>query len=163
MGRSINLRFNASLLAGDGLKLQWGAEQYNRSQWGIADSSTMMVCIGRAGMETLPADCLTDATLWAPAPLSQSSASPDSLVVDLQNLQVGPGGALAVRYAWPLADGADTCCPSKLVRDGHMPCVPGSCPILTTKSSLPANPFYATLESGKCNCMPPQKCDGSEL
>ena len=36
----------------------------------------------------------------------------------------------------------------------------GSCPIITKTHSLPANPFYANVEGGKCKCLPPQKCDG---
>ncbi len=40
-----------------------------------------------------------------------------------------------------------------------MPCVPASCPIWDPVSGLPANPFVAKLESGKCVCVDPQKCD----
>ena len=73
-------------------------------------------------------------------------AAAPTLVVDVSALKLGPSGPLAVRYGWPLSRGADTCCPSKAVRSGLQPCVPGSCPILTADSSLPANPFYATLD-----------------
>merc|ERR1712034_271744 len=119
-----------------------------------------MVCVGSRGVQTFAADCLTDPRLWAPAPLRMGSGAQPTLLVDLHGLAMGPSGALAVRYAWPLAQGADTCCPSKLVQDGRMPCVPGACPILTIKRALPANPFYATLDGGKCRCMLPQMCDG---
>ncbi len=68
----------------------------------------------------------------------------------------------AVRYGWPISNGADTCCPTKRVQqEGLEPCVPGSCPIITANTSLPANPFYAVLDAatGKCSCTPPQVCD----
>ena len=40
------------------------------------------------------------------------------------------------------------------------PCVPGSCPLLSAKSQLPANPFFARLTgAGKCECAEPQVCD----
>ena len=51
------------------------------------------------------------------------------------------------------------CCPDIAVKRGMEPCVPGSCPIITANTQLPANPFYATLESGTCHCTPPQTCN----
>lgn len=43
---------------------------------------------------------------------------------------------------------------------GIAPCVPGNCPLYSSISELPANPFFATIsEAGKCACTPPQTCD----
>eukprot|EP00038_Savillea_parva_P003071 m.120652 g.120652 ORF g.120652 m.120652 type:complete len:87 (+) comp11063_c0_seq3:2726-2986(+) len=71
---------------------------------------------------------------------------------------------LAVRYAWPLFSGAqgdvaDTCCPTRTIQDGHGICLPGGCPLYTTESNLPANPFFAVIDGGKCHCKAPQQCD----
>jgi hypothetical protein len=153
----------------DALALSWTDAQYNMSDWAVPDSSALMVCTGKPDGSSTAADCHKDASLWTSAVLRAASkrnvaaTSTDTLLVDLSQL---PSGAhvLALRYGWPLSRGADTCCPSKAVRSGIEPCVPASCPILTQKSHLPANPFYATLEGGRCKCMAPQKCDhDSEL
>ena len=90
-------------------------------------------------------------------PVGSGSHAADSLLVDVSHLPSG-STILAIRYGWPLSRGADTCCPSKSVLAGLEPCVPASCPILTATSALPANPFYATLEGGKCRCLAPQVC-----
>ena len=156
--------------------VQWGAEDSNMSAWGVQDSSGLMVCVGKPSAETTADDCLTDASLWVSAPLvaktvrsaggggwqgrQPAPATQQTLTAKL-NATSTP---LAVRYGWPLGVGGveqgDTCCPFKTVTDGREPCVPGSCPIITKTHSLPANPFYANVEGGKCKCLPPQKCDG---
>lgn len=48
---SISLRFEA-LAAGDSLKLQWERARYNMSTWGIQDSMSLMVCVGKPGTPT---------------------------------------------------------------------------------------------------------------
>ena len=71
----------------------------------------------------------------------------------------------AVRLAWPLGGTTvgkddDMCCVGQLSGDGKAPCVPGNCPLYSATSELPANPFFARIEStGKCACMAPQACD----
>lgn len=161
---AVELRF--APLGGDRLTLQWGDAEYNMSGWAVADSSSLMVCVGNEQRTSAPSDCLADASLWAAAPLrlpaaqgTQAAADAPTLVVDVSALRLGPAGPLAVRYGWPLSRGADTCCPFEAVASGMQPCVPGSCPILTADSSLPANPFYATLDAGRCRCLAPQTCD----
>ena len=103
---------------------------------------------------------------WAPAPLKQAGddGAKASVIVDLSAPRLRGKTPLAVRYAWPLFDGfrgatADTCCPTRSLRDGHGPCLPGSCPLYTAESELPANPFFAVVDGGKCNCRTPQRCD----
>lgn len=156
---SLQLLFDAT----EPLKLQWQDQDYNMSNWGVYDSSSLMVCVSKPERNTVDAsNCLDDASMWISAPLRSTFGSDDSIGtgidVDLKGLFSSQQQVLAVRYGWPLSDGADTCCPSKLVRDGLMPCVPGSCPIMSSNSFLPANPFYATLVAGKCYCLPPQTC-----
>ena len=153
------------------------------------DSSGLMVCVGKAAAPppTSADACLTDASLWTSFPLQLASTTVSTTALppeedDEQQRQkqqpppattqvltvvldgLGPptnGGPrpLAVRYGWPI-NGGDTCCPALSVTKGLTPCVPGSCPLITATNSLPVNPFYATLEGGKCKCMAPQKCDG---
>ena len=51
----------------------------------------------------------------------------------------------AVRYGWS----EDPCCPGA---DRTLtPCPPGSCPIQSHKSTLPAVPFLARIRGGKCD------------
>ena len=152
----IRLKFS---VPSDSLTLRWRDDEYNMSKWAVADSSSLMVCTGQADGSTAADECLADASLWVSAVL-RHTASNDTLAVDLSPLPAG-AKVLAVRYGWPLSSGADTCCPSKAVSSGMEPCVPAACPILTQKSALPANPFYATLEGNKCRCMAPQQCDQS--
>jgi hypothetical protein len=164
-----------SVAEADKLLLQWSAEMFNTSNWGTQDkdSSGLMVCVGKAGAPP-PASadaCLTDASLWTAFPLQLASASVSSPPQQDGEQQPPPATTqvltvvlpadckpLAVRYGWPI-NGGDTCCPFQEVTKGLTPCVPGSCPLITATNSLPANPFYATLEGGKCKCMAPQKCD----
>ena len=104
------------------------------------------------------ATCRLNASLWQSAPLALGSSN-SKLIVDLSAVPRGKE-VIAVRYGWPLSKGADTCCPFVQVKNGLMPCVPGSCPIVTERSSLPANPFFAAVSEGKCKCLEPQSCDG---
>lgn len=168
-----------SVAEADKLLLQWSTEMFNTSNWGTLDkdSSGLMVCVGKAGASP-PASanaCLTDASLWTAFPLQLASSAPAATAPPPQKngeqqpplattqvltvlLPAGGPKPLAVRYGWPI-NGGDTCCPFQEVTKGLTPCVPGSCPLITATNSLPANPFYATLEGGKCKCMAPQKCD----
>lgn len=169
-----------SVATTDKLMLQWSADDFNTSKWGTPDkdSSSMMVCVGKSGGAQPPSSadaCLTDPSLWTAYPMhlaatpadsssSRVSATPTGQQPPPTATQVAsimlPSGSpapLAVRYGWPL-NGGDTCCPSLSVTQGLTPCVPGSCPLITATNSLPANPFYATLEDGKCKCMSPQTC-----
>ena len=39
-------------------------------------------------------------------------------------------------------------------------CPVAQCPLMLKTAQLPANPFMAKITaSGKCECMPPNKCD----
>jgi hypothetical protein len=77
----------------------------------------------------------------------------DDLVIDVSELR-------AVRYAWGLGNGEDTCCPSPKVMQGLAPCVPNNCPLRTRSNKLPGNPFFAMIDAdtGTCKCPLPQVC-----
>lgn len=70
---------------------------------------------------------------------------------------------LAVRLAWPLfagrvSGGDDGCCPTLATFKGLSACVPGNCPLYSSASELPANPFFAAIAASRCACLPPQDC-----
>jgi sialate O-acetylesterase len=83
-----------------------------------------------------------------------TSASSTSVTVDLSKLPSG-SKPVAIRYAWGNDDGDSCCIPAGPTE----PCVPASCPLWDPKSALPANPFIAKIDGGKCKCIPPQVCD----
>ena len=169
---AIEVSFNSTLLGGDALLLQWAHDdqRYNMSTWNSDDASTMMVCLSPASSSSSSSSsssppppspsCLTDASMWVATPLLPGSA-PHKLKADLRGLLKEGQSVLAIRYGWPISQsGGDTCCPSRVVSQGTTPCVPGSCPIITANTALPANPFYADItKGGKCKCMAPQQCD----
>eukprot|EP00662_Eupelagonemidae_sp_cell21_P056812 gene56812-biopygen53292 len=109
---------------------------------------------------------------WTAVPLRQIPAGPPSksriadddqvsLLADLSTLNGRK--PLAVRLAWPLFDQSvgsadDSCCTSEDVESGLAPCVPGNCPLYTSASELPANPFFAVIKGDKCTCAAPQDC-----
>ena len=75
-----------------------------------------------------------------------------SVTVDLTRLN---GTApVAVRYSWDTLDCCNRGNGKKFISE---PC-DDACPITTTTALLPANPFIAKLENGKCACVPPQVC-----
>ena len=145
----LTLQFNTTLLRGEVLTVQ--PFDTNVSAWAYPDSSTAMVCYPPSPAQA--AACLTTPGMWAPAPVRLGSA-PGTAVLALANVS-----AAAVRYAWPLTDHGDTCCPGRDVAMGHAACIPGSCPLLSSPSYLPANPFYAALRGNRCVCTLPQTCD----
>eukprot|EP00041_Stephanoeca_diplocostata_P026687 m.723398 g.723398 ORF g.723398 m.723398 type:complete len:865 (+) comp23021_c0_seq4:58-2652(+) len=95
---------------------------------------------------------------WKPLPLVRPNATQASneVMVNVSTLHGQP--PLAVRLAWPLFKGGDTGCPNRMVQDGHGICMPGSSPLYTSLSNLPANPFFAVIRSGSCHCTWPQTC-----
>lgn len=95
--------------------------------------------------------------LWAAVPVSKGGGKGE-VVLDLGALG-DKNNVHAVRYAWPLGDDGDTCCPGADVSAGFTVCTPANCPILSAQAQLPANPFFATVADGKCTCAAPQVCD----
>jgi hypothetical protein len=95
---------------------------------------------------------------WVQVDIKEGSA-PNTVEVDLTKAK---GVAFGIRYGW-LNGGA--CC-SKMTAPGDVTnpnaqmCPIKQCPLMLKTSGLPANPFMAKITTeGKCECMPPQKCD----
>jgi len=66
----------------------------------------------------------------------------------------------AVKYAWGIIDCCDLTDPTAFT---SKPCI-ANCPIMGS-TGLPANPFIAKINDGKCGCVAPQECssDTSEV
>ena len=77
---------------------------------------------------------------------------PTSIKVDLTPLKGKK--PTAVRYAWGIYACCDLTDPTLWVTH---PCV-AECPIYSADGLFPANPFFAKIEEGKCECIPPQVC-----
>jgi len=77
----------------------------------------------------------------------------NQIVVDLSPLN---GSApTAVKFAWGIVSCDDLSDPNLYVDYGSV----ANCPIYSS-SGFPANPFHAKITAaGKCECVPPQKCD----
>ena len=154
-------------VADDTAIIQWQADDWNQSAWETQDndSSALMLCVGE--IDNTSDECAANASMWMALPMvnrgligepQKHGKQLQQFVVDLAPLKGSQ--LLAVRYAWPLSSNGDTCCPASRVITGRQPCVPASCPIITSKHALPANPFYATLNAkGRCQCETPTVCD----
>ena len=94
--------------------------------------------------------------VWQGVPVSV--VSDRSVSVDLSAVNTTAGPVVAVKFGWGFNN--MDCCTNPDVAAGLAPCIPGSCGIVTRKSLLPANPFFAVLTpQGKCKCPLPQICD----
>jgi hypothetical protein len=102
---------------------------------------------------------------WQPAALQMlgGPSSSTSVAVDISQGTLKGRTPIAIRLGWPLGMGhikSDICNPTSAVQAGYGGAhIPGSCPLYSATSNLPANPFYATIISGKCQCLKPQTCD----
>lgn len=147
VGSTIQLRFNSSLLRGDSLLIQ----PYNTS----AMASAMEVMINGTLPKAVAPGIWLGAQIRAGGGGGTGIAEAPVIVVDISHLN---GTApLGVRYAW----GSSPCCLNfPLYPQGDQPCLPASCPLMGTPSTLPAMPFQAAIVGGRCECTPPQRCDG---
>ena len=143
-GKSLTIRFNATLLTSSEKVI---VQDYNTSL--EVRASGMEVCGHEVDPPIVPLN--NKDKNWTNANI-KLGANGDSIVVDLSPLN---GTApTAVRYAWD-----DYPCCGTVDRD-LKPCPPGSCPVMSSPSMLPAMPFFALIQDGKCKCIPPQVCDG---
>ena len=156
-GGSVTLTFDAALLAGDAVQVQAYPPAY-----GNVSASALAVLVdpngfcfqgqgqGRACTDDGSGGAGPNATDsgWVYVDVAQASAS--AVTVDLAR---SGGVAYGIRYA--MAD--ETCCAHYAPTSA--PCPVGSCPLVGRASRLPANPFMARIEGGKCVCIPPQVCD----
>jgi para-nitrobenzyl esterase len=160
---AVTVAYNTTLLRGEEVLV--APFSIDTASWGTAgDSSTFMLCVLPAGKGTDPSACLSTPSLWSPV-AATPGAAPATVTLTLSPAQRAGGTLAAVRYAWPLAPGADTCCPSSNVTRALEACTPGACPIKSAGAFLPGNPFYALIApaGGACSCMPPQVCDAEVL
>ena len=170
-GRSLTLRFNATLLAGASVAVS----DYNKSE--AVEASAVFVLVNA----TLPADEGQNFPMpsrpyspFGPGPewgvfgwvnVGVAALSSTAVTVDLSRLN----GATptAIRYAagsGGILHDARICCGAIVLTTE--PCPPGSCPITAgapvgsgSGGALPAMPFLAAIEGGVCKCLPPQVCD----
>ena len=154
---TLTVVYNASLLRGESVIVQ--SFEANISAWGTRDAATFMVCFSATGGD----DCLSDdeqhLDLWLPA---SAEAGTDGITAVLTLPSSPTAGAVlsALRYGWTLSNEGDTCCPELNVTLGYEVCIPGNCPVKSSRTFLPGNPFYANISVlGKCTCLYPQVCD----
>jgi len=86
---------------------------------------------------------------------TDEASNRNAIHVDLSPLPQGINPT-AIRYAWGFVDCCDHTDPSLYVHHGCS----ANCPIRSSKSQLPANPFQAKIVNGKCECIAPQSCNG---
>lgn len=166
----LQIRFNASLMAGQNLTWSAGATVQ-------AETTALYVLVNAS----LPANA--SANHHAPSntyrgPFSNGNElgvegwvavnaatgpGPAAITVDLSSLQ--GQRPTAVRYAWGgSGQGAPfqarMCC-GPTVDITLEPCAPGSCPLkMTGPGALPAVPFVAAINAaGQCECLQPQTCN----
>lgn len=172
-GNSLVVAFNTTLLAGESVTASDSAS--------IAlENTAMYVLVGAslpadagAGHHPLSQDYSPYANGaewgvrgWVPV-AATSGPAPHQVTVDLSHL---PAGSVptALRYAsgtggYGSPGGHDNrmCCGPSL-DTALAPCPPASCPIKATgPNTLPAAPFVAAIQNGRCTCLPPQVCDGA--
>jgi hypothetical protein len=155
---TIAVSFNVSLLRGDAVAV--APFNTDASGWGTNEANAFMVCLLPTGRVGSPTDCAGDSSLWSPAAAAADGTGAGAALT-LTPAQRAAGTLAALRYGWPI-DGnspGDTCCPGKNVTGSLEACTPAACPVKAAPSLLPANPFFALIVGGKCQCMPPQTCD----
>eukprot|EP01048_Picozoa_sp_COSAG05_P015477 COSAG05_NODE_1871_length_3926_cov_1.858897_4_plen_244_part_00 len=178
-GSTITITFNTSLLSGDALEVQpYNASVVGASQMAVLvnasnfcfqqgkDPQPKQLSAGGSPAPVQPcwfdgfdkvgaAAGVTDEKAdWVQVDI-KAGAAPNSIDVDLSK---AGGKAFGLRYGW-LGGGA--CC-SKMVgtAPNALQCGAEQCPLMLKAARLPANPFMAKITAaGKCECMPPQKCD----
>ena len=178
-GNTVTITFNSSLMRGDEMDVQTynasvpGASQMavlvNKSnfcfQVGTFPSAGINVEATDSGRPSPVQPCASDGfghsggmsdeqADWVQVDI-KAGTSPNTLEVDLTKSK---GVAFGIRYGW-LGGGA--CC-SKMVGTppNALMCPIEQCPLVLKGARLPANPFMAKITAeGKCECMPPQKCD----
>jgi hypothetical protein len=179
----LEIRFNSSLMRGDTLARpkitptifkpdRWhrpagGSQLYvqiNATQFcmeealiydGAGTKHPRYFCPSWAGgtkeQETTPIDKPYSAG-WIELNFTLAPRTPNAIHVDLTPLN---GSApTAVRYAWGLVDCCDYTDQDLYVTHG---CI-ATCPLQSSQSKLPANPFQARIVDGKCSCIAPQVC-----
>ncbi|KAL1498529.1 hypothetical protein AB1Y20_013850 [Prymnesium parvum] len=114
---------------------------------GLADFTPIT---GFFNLAAMPVDDAFE-PFWVP--LHIRARGRDEVVVDLSPLQ---GDApYAIRYAWS----DRLLCDTDAARLNRKPCPAEQAPIQGS-GGLPANPFLARFRGDRCECLPPQQCNG---
>lgn len=164
---SITVFFNRTLLAGDKVVIT-STQDIN---YDLEFGSTTMVCTGTAKdcgcLSWNYAKCEVPADGGAPRNMEPNKANwtfvpvsvgkDNTLAVNLAGFNLTNNDVHAIKFGWNYKHGH--CCESLDAKHKNEPCIPGSCGIMTKKSLLPVNPFFAQISDGKCSCTPPQTCD----
>ena len=154
---TLTVAYNVTLLRGESVLVRPFAA--NLSAWGTRDSSSFMLCFSTTGGEDCIADDEEHLDLWVPAGAVAGSDGTSAVLTVSPSPIVG-GILSALRYGWTLSNEGDTCCPHLNVTLGYEVCIPGNCPVKSSRSFLPGNPFYANITAaGTCACLYPQICD----
>jgi len=150
---SITVRYNSTLLRNE--RVTVSSFNIDMSTWGTDDSLTFMACFSNAGGK----DCLSEHAqkLWV-ACNAVAGSEGESVIITIPPAPSSGGTLSALRYAWPLSDSGDTCCPDKQYTSGYAACIPANCPVKLSETYLPGNPFYASIVDGACVCLAPQQC-----
>lgn len=158
-GNEITLQFDQKLLGNDKVIVQDYDRTHGASKMDVlVNASAFCMQVDHNGVE-----CFDDGfgkyvghgnfesdKIWVPVDIKE--ATTHSITIDLAK---SGGVAYAVRYAWAGKD----CC-SENGTPETTECPVASCPLMSSAAKLPANPFIAKINKGKCQCLPPQVCDG---
>lgn len=150
---SITVRYNSTLLRNE--RVTVSSFNTDMSTWGTNDSLFFMACFSNSGGK----DCLSENAqkLWV-ACNAVAGSDGESVIITIPPAPSSGGTLSALRYAWPLSDSGDTCCPDKMYTSGYAACIPANCPVKLSETFLPGNPFYASIIDGACVCLAPQQC-----
>ena len=150
---SITVRYNSTLLRNE--RVTVSSFNTDMSTWGTNDSLFFMACFSNSGGK----DCLSENAqkLWV-ACTAVAGSDGESVIITIPPAPSSGGTLSALRYAWPLSDSGDTCCPDKMYTSGYAACIPANCPVKLSETFLPGNPFYASIIDGACVCLAPQQC-----
>eukprot|EP01084_Bolivina_argentea_P064382 117422_1 len=141
-GKTITIMFNKTLMYGEELFYQKFDAWYNKSLNDIVQYQNAIQ--------------LNDGGKWKSIDdkyVSISNSNGPSVILDISSFYNGTQNNITgIQYAW-----SDYPCCGNLNTKTH-PCPMNSCPFQTTKTRLPAIPFWAQIVDGKCKCFAPQVC-----
>eukprot|EP01083_Nonionella_stella_P016835 46991_1 len=133
------MEFNKSMLYDEEVMVQEWDPWYNKS---------LAAPLHWTGLQVL-----VNETKWVYTDDNALKVGNDGASVTVDVTEFNGLNVTGVRYAW-----SDSPCCGELDKKTS-PCPMNSCPIVTSKSRLPAPPIWAMIDkNGKCQCYAPQKC-----
>jgi hypothetical protein len=181
-GRSLTVRFDTSLLAGDSVTLlpippyappskevptgMGGSQLWIQTNASLFCMETQCVANATTGQclknqEYCPTWAGGDGTTVWPSGLLDNAnwtlvnitGTAGAAAITVDLTALNGATPTAIRYAWGVVDCCDPTDPNLYITHG---CV-ASCPIASS-SGLPGNPFQARIVDGACECVAPQTC-----